>query len=596
MDVQVYVYDLSQGLARQLSRNLLGTYIDAVYHTSIVISGVEYFYGHGINTCRPGSTHFGSPMEKIHLGTTQLPIEVILEYVEALKETYSPESYDLFSHNCNNFSHDFAMFLIGKGIPDHITSLPQTVLNTPFGQMLKPQLDQTMRTVTQAPVAPQQKVDPMKETKSAAQSQPPRSNQATGATYAKNGTSTPAPEGKVHNVTSVSEISRLLSSAAQSCAIVFFTSSTCAPCKLVYGPYDELAAEAGPKAVFIKADINQAHEIAQQFDIRATPTFISLLKGEKQEQWSGANEAQLRGNIKLLLETTFPPHPHTKLDVPNLQRASLAPVLYGKMPPLDKLIAKMGDAGRDQSVVALRSFIQQRNQDGASETPLPDLPAFAAFLDSAISQLPAEVLFAAVDLLRSSMVDSRVGGFFAEDSQDTIEKLMQHVATLEDCPYNLRLVSIHLACNLFASTLWSKSLSANPRIGSLLVQLVTVSLLDDKHPNLRVAAASLAFNLAALNYRIRREENQELLPESDQLELAASLLETLSVEQESKDAVKALALAIGLLVFFAHQNGDLLDICKAMDAASTVKNKEPLSGNDVLVKEIGTELLGKGLR
>ena len=30
-------------------------------------------------------------MEKIRLGTTQLPVEVILEYVEALKETYSPE-------------------------------------------------------------------------------------------------------------------------------------------------------------------------------------------------------------------------------------------------------------------------------------------------------------------------------------------------------------------------------------------------------------------------------------------------------------------------------------------------------------------------
>ena len=30
-------------------------------------------------------------MERIHLGTTELPMEVILEYVEALKETYSPE-------------------------------------------------------------------------------------------------------------------------------------------------------------------------------------------------------------------------------------------------------------------------------------------------------------------------------------------------------------------------------------------------------------------------------------------------------------------------------------------------------------------------
>lgn len=46
------------------------------------------------------------------------------------------------------------MFLVGKGIPGHITSLPETVLNTPFGQMLRPQIDSAMRSVTQAPVAP----------------------------------------------------------------------------------------------------------------------------------------------------------------------------------------------------------------------------------------------------------------------------------------------------------------------------------------------------------------------------------------------------------------------------------------------------------
>jgi hypothetical protein len=46
------------------------------------------------------------------------------------------------------------MFLVGKGIPDHITSLPKRVLDTPFGQMLRPQLDASMRSVTQAPVPP----------------------------------------------------------------------------------------------------------------------------------------------------------------------------------------------------------------------------------------------------------------------------------------------------------------------------------------------------------------------------------------------------------------------------------------------------------
>jgi len=153
MDIELYVYDLSKGMARQMSMAFLGIQIDAVYHTSLVFGGIEYMFGAGVQTCYPGTTHHGQPFQRIKLGRTELPLEVILEYLDTLKQTYTAESYDLFAHNCNNFSNDFAMFLVGKGIPAHITSLPETVLRTPFGQMLRPQLDRAMRSVTQASVA-----------------------------------------------------------------------------------------------------------------------------------------------------------------------------------------------------------------------------------------------------------------------------------------------------------------------------------------------------------------------------------------------------------------------------------------------------------
>jgi desumoylating isopeptidase 1 len=41
-------------------------------------------------------------METIALGRTELPLELILDYLDSLKEVYTPESYDLFLHNCNN--------------------------------------------------------------------------------------------------------------------------------------------------------------------------------------------------------------------------------------------------------------------------------------------------------------------------------------------------------------------------------------------------------------------------------------------------------------------------------------------------------------
>jgi desumoylating isopeptidase 1 len=56
-----------------------------------VFGGIEYFFGAGVQTAYPGRTHHGQPMEKISLGRTELPLEVILEYLESLKETYTAE-------------------------------------------------------------------------------------------------------------------------------------------------------------------------------------------------------------------------------------------------------------------------------------------------------------------------------------------------------------------------------------------------------------------------------------------------------------------------------------------------------------------------
>ena len=58
------------------------------------------------------------------MGRTDLPLDVIQEYIDSLASIYTAESYDLFLHNCNNFSQDLSMFLVGKDIPERIRSLP----------------------------------------------------------------------------------------------------------------------------------------------------------------------------------------------------------------------------------------------------------------------------------------------------------------------------------------------------------------------------------------------------------------------------------------------------------------------------------------
>ena len=78
----------------------MGTQIDAVYHTALVFGGVEYYFGRGIQTSYPGATHHGKPMEVLRMGRTELPVEVILEYLESLHAIYTAEvSLSLLASN-----------------------------------------------------------------------------------------------------------------------------------------------------------------------------------------------------------------------------------------------------------------------------------------------------------------------------------------------------------------------------------------------------------------------------------------------------------------------------------------------------------------
>lgn len=91
MEVQLYIYDLSKGLARNISSSLLGISVDAIYHTSIVLQGVEYVYDGGIKRVNPGRTHLGMPMEIKQLGTTSLPMDVIQDYLESIRPIYTSQ-------------------------------------------------------------------------------------------------------------------------------------------------------------------------------------------------------------------------------------------------------------------------------------------------------------------------------------------------------------------------------------------------------------------------------------------------------------------------------------------------------------------------
>lgn len=121
----------------------------------------------------------------------------------------------------------------------------------------------------------------------------------------------------VRQIRSAHEFDRLLEKHAGSTGlpvIADFYSDGCGPCRQMAPIFKKLAQEYADKAVFIKIDTNQIHEVSSRYSIRSIPTFIAFHNGKKIQEFSGAGEGQLRQmtnaatdraqheNVKLTLE------------------------------------------------------------------------------------------------------------------------------------------------------------------------------------------------------------------------------------------------------------------------------------------------------
>jgi len=138
--VELWVYDLSHGMARAMSPQLLGKQIDGVWHTGVVVYGYEYFFGGGIQATTPGSTQAGRPLRVVKLGVTHITQDVFHDFLRNVSNKYTQQTYNLLNNNCNNFSNAVSNFLLDKDIPEYILNLPQEALNTPLGQSFAPML------------------------------------------------------------------------------------------------------------------------------------------------------------------------------------------------------------------------------------------------------------------------------------------------------------------------------------------------------------------------------------------------------------------------------------------------------------------------
>ena len=119
--VEIYLYDISRGIASKISENLIGKQISGVWHSSLVVYGKEYFFSNKVECLEEGEfSKIKSlyPSKIINYGVTNVPEELFNERFEACKKIYTNENYDLLYHNCNHVTNYLCQFLLGKNIPD----------------------------------------------------------------------------------------------------------------------------------------------------------------------------------------------------------------------------------------------------------------------------------------------------------------------------------------------------------------------------------------------------------------------------------------------------------------------------------------------
>jgi len=139
------------GLASMLSEQLLGKKIEGIWHTSVHVHQREYWFGHGMQCGKPMQTQFGKPKDVLCIGTTEVDEALFKQFLDEIHPRFNVGTYNLLEHNCNNFSDECCEFLCGKRIPEEIVALPSEVLQTPFGNAIKPMLkmmEERMRNTT----------------------------------------------------------------------------------------------------------------------------------------------------------------------------------------------------------------------------------------------------------------------------------------------------------------------------------------------------------------------------------------------------------------------------------------------------------------
>ncbi|GAA5911564.1 hypothetical protein JCM5296_007210 [Sporobolomyces johnsonii] len=626
--VELYVYDLSNGLAALWGQALTGRVVEGIWHTSLVLYGMEVWFGQGIAMkSPPGTTHHGTPRKRIPMGTTQLSKETFLEYINGIREVYQADKYHLLSFNCNTFTNDVLGFLNGSSIPADIRDQATHLMSTPFGMQMRPMIEQMFVGANTRSAG-----DAVNTLLPSLGITPPASA-SPGPTHQKD--DVPSLQSVASNLQIATSAASLRATLSQSPAVaVMFTSQTCPPCNAIKPYFEELARTHGkPKHriefVLVETGVGGGGEIAHSAEfggpVTATPTFVFFARGEKVGECKGADRTELETQIGMLEMAVYPPHPHSKLSLPSLSKLTrtLSPITYTSFPPLASLSSKLAASlsSCDPTTVDILTqrviaYLSRLPTPPASASPAPfpsDLlePWEQATLSALSSLSSPSDKFPVVDLVRLALArdHARLSSepAFVAFIPTLIARLASDLDTdTTDAPDRAYLLT---AVRLVSNTLASPSLVARvlaPDTLPNVTRLVIRALLDPDE-KLRSAGAGLAWSVVARVYEARvgqglgagagvesGVDDDEVDPVSGhrggedwEVELGCgAVLEALGREEKSVEVVHRLAATLGLLLYQSAYSSELQASLEVLEASNVLKSKEDMVAK---AKEDGNE-------
>lgn len=98
----------------------------------------------------------------------------------------------------------------------------------------------------------------------------------------------------VHTVTSENSLRQYL---GDNLVVVDASASFCQPCRLMAPKFAQLATDY-PNVTFVKFDVDEAPDLASQYNITAMPTFLFIKNGQVIDKVIGADYTKLVRTIK----------------------------------------------------------------------------------------------------------------------------------------------------------------------------------------------------------------------------------------------------------------------------------------------------------